>query len=168
MSHRMLVLVVLAGCLPVVLGCGGSAAPSNGGATDVMVAPNGQPRVANATAGVREEAGQTTRGRGRSASGLDVVIVSCSWRAGDDLDLRFTIENTENVLRFGNYRLHNSAGLIYRPPGVKSDISVPPGESREYAVSTDKFPRGSDDVSLVVSDSRRESHSIPLEGCAQP
>ena len=98
----------------------------------------------NATGGVREGAGQTTRGRGRSASGLDVVIASCEWQAGGQLDLTFTIENTEDALRFGNFRLKSESGAIYRPPGVKSDISVPPGETREYSASADKFPAGSE------------------------
>jgi hypothetical protein len=93
-----------------------------------------------------------------------VVIASCEWQAGGQLDLTFTIENAEDVLRFGNFRLKSASGAIYRPPGVKSDISVPPGETREYSASADKFPAGSE-VSLVVSDSRRESHTVPVEGC---
>ena len=162
MSCTKLFLMAAAGCLLVVAACGGTAAPAADEGKRDTQAP--QLPMENVTGGVREGAGQTTRGRGRSASGLDVVIASCEWQAGGQLDLTFTIENTEDVLRFGNFRLKSESGAIYRPPGVKSDISVPPGETKEYSASAGKFPVGSE-LSLVVSDSRRESHTVPVEGC---
>ena len=162
MSCRKLFLIVASGCLLGLVACGGTAAPAGDeGKPDIQAT---QLPTESATGGVREGAGQTTRGRGRSASSLHVVIASCEWQAGGQLDLTFTIENAEDVLRFGNFRLKSASGAIYRPPGVKSDISVPPGETREYSASADKFPAGSE-LSLVVSDSRRESHTVPVEGC---
>ena len=166
LKNSTLLMFVVTSCIAAALGCGGSAAPDTS-AREASAAATQLPSV-GATAGVREGAGQTARGRGRAASGLEVVIDSCGWEEGDDLQLQFTIENTEDVLRFGNFRLQSSTGTIYRPPGVKSDISVPPGETRQYRANTDKFPRGSVDLSLVVSDARRESHTESLGTCAHP
>ena len=163
MTHRTLLLTVATVCLSAALACGGNAVPvDDEGAPQTPVAASA---TVDASAGIGDEAGQPTRGRGRAESGLEVVILTCGWVDGDDLRLEFSIENTEDELRFGNFRLQNTTGSIYRPPGVKSDISIPTAETREYSVNTDTFPRGPGDVSLVVSDGRRESHTVPLEKC---
>ena len=166
-------LATLACAIAFALACGAGDAQPNPGGNGAGAVPTVGPQARASTPGVREGAGQTALGRGRSPSGLDITITACAWEPGEaggssDLSVTFSVRNEENVLRFASFRIQNSSGITFRPPGTASSISVSARGTAERSLRTDKFPARSEDLVLVVSDARRTSESIPLDQCTKP
>ena len=173
MSVMSIRLVAMTCAIAFVLACGAGDAQLNPGGDAADAVTTTAPQTAGSTPGVREGAGQTTLGRGRAPSGLDITITGCAWEPGEagasgELSVTFSVRNEENVLRFASFRVQNSSGTIYRPSGTASSISVSARGTAERSLHTDKFPAGSEDLVLVVSDARRDSESFPLGQCTTP
>ena len=163
-------LAAMTCAIAFVLACGAGDPQPNPGGDGAGSVPAATPNTAGSTPGVREGAGQTALGRGRSPSGLDITITACAWEvwASGELSVTFSVRNEENVQRFASFRVQNSSGIIYRPPATASSIFVSARGKVERSLRTDKFPGGSEDLVLIVSDARRTSESFPLDQCTNP
>ena len=158
--------------------CGGSTPGATAAATGDASATPGVGSGGGIPEG-RQQVYQFSTGRvgDRAAFGRLVTIDRCTWKPEEaggpvQLNVTFTVLNEESVQRYARYRVQNSKGTIYRDTAggssTDSSITVKAGETVSRTFHTTKFPVGSQDLTLIFSDSGRQSLNVPLDLCTQP
>ena len=176
MSGMTMLLLQLAVAASIGVGCGSSSlsAPEDAG-------NSGSPGAVDVTPTPRSETGGIGQILRPAPPGevVEGIIDSCTWEPSAvggpvELNLSFTVINNSKQGVWTTFRMENSDGIMYRPGGRASEISVDVGGTESRTIHTAKFPIGAEDLDLIISarqlgkSQRVVKEIIPLDQCIRP